>query len=49
LECKDGEHASRCLEALKNYGRPDALSFNGLSYEFGLKEGSLDTVYLVER
>ena len=49
LECKDAEHANRCLDALNNYGRPDALSFNCLSYEFGLKEGSADTVCLVER
>lgn len=49
LECKDADHAKRCLDALKNYGKPDALSFNCLSYEFGLKEGRTDTVYLVER
>ena len=40
LECKDADHAQRCL---------DALSFNCLSYEFGLKEGSSDIVCLVER
>lgn len=49
LECKDEERATRCMEALANYGRPDALSFKCISYEFGLKEGSSDTVYLVER
>ena len=49
LECKDSDHARRCLDALANYGKPDALSFNCLSYEFGLKEGTADTVYLVER
>lgn len=49
LACKDDEHASRCLEALANYGRPDALSFGCLSYEFGLKAGTTDTVYIVER
>ncbi|WP_455377171.1 hypothetical protein [Petrachloros mirabilis] len=49
LECKDADHAKRCLDALKNDGRPDALSFGCISYEFGLKEGNSDTVYLVER
>ncbi|MDH5670362.1 MAG: hypothetical protein OEY86_20365, partial [Nitrospira sp.] len=49
LECKDGEHAKRCLDALAAYGRPDALAFNCVSYEFGLKEGTSDTIYLVER
>lgn len=49
LECKDGDHAKRCLDALATYGRPDALAFNCVSYEFGLKEGTSDTVYLVER
>lgn len=49
LECKDGEHAAHCIEALTNYGRPDALTFNCISYEFGLKEGTSDTVCLVER
>lgn len=49
LECKDEEHAARCLAALTSHGRPDALSFKCVSYEFGLKEGSSDTVYIVER
>jgi hypothetical protein len=49
LECKDAESAKRCLDALRNYGRPDALSFKCRSYEFGLKEGTIDTVCLVER
>lgn len=49
LECKDHDQAIRCMEALANYGRPDALAFNCRSYEFGLKEGSMDTVCLVER
>lgn len=49
LECKDTEHATRCLEALEQYGKPDAISFKCLSYEFGLKEGSTETVHLVER
>lgn len=49
LNCKDGEHARQCLDALANYGRPDAMSYNCTSYEFGLKAGTTDTVYLVER
>lgn len=49
LECKDGEHATRCIAALSEYGKPDALAFNCTSYEFGLKEGTTDTVYLIER
>lgn len=49
LDCKDEAHAQRCLDALANYGRPDALAFNCESYEFGLKEGTTDTVYLIER
>lgn len=49
LRCKDADHASRCLEALRQYGRPDALSFRCASYEFGLQEGSPDTIHLVER
>jgi hypothetical protein len=48
LECKDDEHATRCLEALRNYGRPDALAYNCVSYDFGLKEGTSDMVYIVE-
>ncbi|MGA0116549.1 MAG: hypothetical protein ACO3IW_13480 [Burkholderiales bacterium] len=49
LECKDSEHAKRCIEALANYGKPDALTFNCVSYEFGIKEGTADTVYIIER
>ena len=49
LDCKDEEHATRCIEALANYGKPDALAFNCISYDFGLKEGARDTVYLIER
>jgi hypothetical protein len=49
LQCKDADHALRCAEALEQYGRPDALSFNCASYEFGLKEGTTDTMYLLER
>ncbi len=49
LECKDREHAARCLRALAEYGRPDALAYGCISYEFGVKEGAADTVYLLER
>lgn len=49
LDCKDEEHARRCLDALANYGRADALAFNCISYEFGLKEGTSNTVYVIER
>lgn len=49
LKCKDNEHASQCLAALANYGKPDAMSFNCQSYEFGLKAGTKDTVYIVEQ
>jgi quinol monooxygenase YgiN len=49
LPCKDEAHAARCLAALANYGRPDALSFGCLSYAFGVKEGAPATVYLIER
>ncbi len=49
LNCKDQEHARQCLDALANYGKPDALSFNCISYEFGFKAGTTDTVYIVER
>ena len=49
LECRDPEHARQCIQALASYGRPDALAYRCLSYEFGLKEGAADTVILVER
>lgn len=49
LQCKDPEQARNCLGALAQYGRPDALAFNCASYDFGLKQGTTDTVYLVER
>lgn len=49
LDCKDEEHATRCIEALANYGRPDALALNCISYEFGFKEGTNDTLCIVER
>ena len=31
------------------HGRPDAEQFRCVSYDFGLQEGTDDTVYLVER
>lgn len=49
LDCRDEENAKHCIEALANYGKPDAFAFNCVSYEFGIKEGSTDTVYIVER
>lgn len=49
LNCKDEEHANQCLDALTNYGKPDALSFKCLSYDFGLKAGDPETVYIIER
>lgn len=49
LNCKDNEHAKQCLDALANYGKPDALAFECSTYEFGLKSGSTDTVYIIER
>lgn len=49
LACKDEAHAARCLEALTAYGRPDALAGRCQSYEFGPREGTADTVQIVER
>jgi hypothetical protein len=49
LGCKDEKHATRCIAALANHRRPDALAFNCVSYEFGLEEGIKDTVCIVER
>lgn len=49
LSCKDGANAARCLEALAAVGRADAVSYGCASYEFGLKAGTTDTVYIVER
>lgn len=49
LDCKDEVHAKRCLEALAIYGKPDALAFNCVSYEFGIKEGDAKAVYIIER
>lgn len=49
LDCKDVAHAAQCIQALANYGRPDALAFGCVDYEFGLKQGTSDTVYIVER
>lgn len=49
LRCKDSERAKQCLQALAQYGRKDALEYQCQSYEFGLKEGTHDTIYLIER
>ena len=49
LECKDHKRAQRCLAALENYGKPDALAFQCEPYEFGLKEGTTETGCLLER
>jgi len=49
LECRDGEHAARCLDALDAYGRPDARSYGCVSYRFGLRTGAPHTVCIVER
>lgn len=49
LDCRDEDHARRCIEALANYGKPDALAFNCISYDFGIRDGTADTVCIVER
>jgi quinol monooxygenase YgiN len=49
LQCKDADNAANCINALATYGRPDAEAFGCLAYEFGLKEGTQDTVHIVER
>lgn len=49
LRCKDSDRAKQCLQALAEYGRKDALAYQCHSYEFGLQEGTQDTVYLIER
>lgn len=49
LACRDAAHAARCLDALAAYGRPDALAFRCVSYEFGRREGSPETVQIIER
>jgi len=49
LVCKDNEHAQQCLDAIANYGKPDAMAYKCSSYEFGLKVGTKDTVCVVER
>jgi len=49
LDCKDAAHADRCLAAPRRFGRPDAESLGRLGYEFGLRQGSEETVQLVER
>jgi quinol monooxygenase YgiN len=49
LECKDAEHADRCLTALREHGRPDALAYGCVSYEFGPRVDSPSTIQIVER
>lgn len=49
LACKDAAHAQRCLGALAANGRADAEAYGCASYEFGLREGSEDTIHVVER
>jgi len=49
LECKDTESAKQCLDALASQGRKDAMEFNCLAYDFGLREGTPSTIQLVER
>lgn len=50
LECRDDEEsAARCLGALGDHGRPDALAYGCLSYEFGPALGTRATIVLVER
>lgn len=49
LECRDADHARRCLGALAEHGRPDALALGCESYEFGLVVGTDDSVRIVER
>jgi len=43
-----GSAISRSI-ARAAHGRPDALAFNCASYEFGVRQGAVDTVVLVER
>ena len=49
LKCKDADAAATCVAALENYGRPDALAFGCIAYEFGVVLGDAATVQLVER
>ncbi len=49
LDCKGGDYAKRCMEALAKYGRPDARAFRCVSYELGIREGTSSTVYIIER
>jgi hypothetical protein len=49
LDCEDAEHAQPCVEALANNGKPDGLAFDCSSYEFGIREGTADTVCIAER
>jgi hypothetical protein len=49
LECRDQASAARCLGALGDHGRPDALAYGCLSYEFGPAVEAPATIVLVER
>ncbi|NHX28044.1 hypothetical protein HA397_29360, partial [Escherichia coli] len=49
LRCKSAGHAEQCLEALQNYGRPDALGYGCQSYEFGRRADDDTSVILLER
>lgn len=49
LACKDDDNATRCLDALTAYGRPNALSFGCTAYEFGRQAGAPNIVRIVER
>ncbi len=48
LDCRDAEHAERCLRALGDYGRPNAEHFGCVAYDFGLLEGTDHVVCIVE-
>lgn len=49
LDCKDARSARQCLDALAGQGRPDAISYGCLSYDFGLVQGSDRQIRLIER
>ncbi|MCB1552593.1 MAG: hypothetical protein KDJ14_02200 [Xanthomonadales bacterium] len=49
LDCKDPEHALRCIQMLTQVGLPDAKMFQCVSYEYGLEVGSTERIVLIER
>src|SRR5690606_4472063 len=49
LDCKDAEHALRCIQMLTRVGLPDAKMFQCVSYEFGLEAGSTERVVIIQR